>query len=164
MLLRAYICWGQLLVCASLDVHAESPHLGLCSLLYSQFTTIVSASWADSVVDVVSATVWAKCQCWHFCFVVGTTFRLSGVRLSSFWMCHNSYLFYLLFLKLIQPSMLRLATQNCHAIITYCLHILFFIFYFGTKVVLEKCIHFWVATTILVTMHQRKIHYNQFIR
>ena len=31
--------------------------LGLYCLLYSQFTTIVAASWADSVVDVVSATV-----------------------------------------------------------------------------------------------------------
>ena len=85
------------MACSSLDVHAESPHLGFCSLLYSQFTTIVSASWADSVINVVSATVWAKCQCWHFCFVVGTTFRLSGVRLSSFWMCHSSLLFYKFF-------------------------------------------------------------------
>ena len=74
--------------------YAESQHLGLSSLLYSQFTTIVSASWADGVVDVVSATVRAKCQSWHFSFVMCTTFRLSGVRLSSFWMCHSCLLFY----------------------------------------------------------------------
>ena len=84
--------------CASLDVSRRSPHLGLCSLLYSQFTTIVAASWANSVVDVVSATVRAKCQCWHFCFVMCTTFRCSCVRLSSFWMCHSCLLFLIVIL------------------------------------------------------------------
>ena len=93
--------------------YAESQHLGLSSLLYSQFTTVVAASWANSVVDVVCATVWAKCQCWHFCFVMSTTLRLSGVRLSSFWMCHNFLLFNVLFLIIIQPSIPQQATQNC---------------------------------------------------
>ena len=90
--------------------------LGLCCLLYSQFTTIVSASWADSVVDVVSATVWAKRQCWHFSLVVSTTFRGSGVRLSSFWMCHSCLLFIFVIFK-IYPQLLmpRLTTQNCQA-------------------------------------------------
>ena len=78
--------------------------LGLYSLLYSQFTTIVAASWADSVVDVVSATVRAESQCWHFCLVVSTTFRGSGVRLSSFWMCHNSLLFYFVIFNVVSPA------------------------------------------------------------
>ena len=73
-------------------IHNRLP-LGLCSLLYCQFTTIISTCWADSVIDVVSATVWAECQCWHFSFVMSTTFRGSGVRLSSFWMCHILFLF-----------------------------------------------------------------------
>mgnify|MGYP003403913237 CR=1 FL=1 len=76
--------------------------LGLCSLLYSQFTTIVSASRADSVIDVVSATVRAECQCWHFSFVMCTTFRGSGVRLSSFWMCHILFLLFSYF-SLVYP-------------------------------------------------------------
>lgn len=37
------------------------------------------------------------------------------------------------------------------------------IFERGAKVVLEKCSHLRVATTGLVTMHQRKINDNQFI-
>ena len=78
--------------------------LGLCSLLYSQFTTIVSAGWADGVVDVVSATVRAECQCWHFSFVMCTTFRCSGVRLSSFWMCHSSLLFYFVIFNVVSPA------------------------------------------------------------
>ena len=137
--------------------------LGLYCLLYSQFTTIVAASWADSVVDVMSATVRTKSQCWHFCLVMSTTFRGSGVRLSSFWMCHNSLLFYFVILmfvasrkRLVQPR--RTAKRH----ISY-LCISLFIFNFGAEVVLEKCVHFWIATTILVTMHQRKIHDDQFI-
>ena len=78
--------------------------LGLCSLLYSQFTTIVSAGRADSVVDVMSAAVRAECQCWHFSFVMSTTFRCSGVRLSSFWMCHNSLLFYFVIFNVVSPA------------------------------------------------------------
>ena len=99
-------------MCISRRYHAESPHLGFCSLLYSQFTTIVSASWADSVIDVVSATVRAKCQCRHFSFVMSTTFRLSGVRLSSFWMCHNS-LFILLVILIFTKKLSTILP--CHA-------------------------------------------------
>ena len=77
--------------------------LGLCSLLYSQFTTIVSASRADSVIDVVSATVRAECQCWHVSFVMCTTFRGSGVRLSSFWMCHILLILFSYFSYLSSP-------------------------------------------------------------
>ena len=101
VLLRAYICWDQLWHARLSTYHAESSHLGFCSLLYSQFTTIVSASRADSVINVVSATVRAECQCWHFSFVMCTTFRLSGVRLSSFWMCHSCLLFLIVIFNLI---------------------------------------------------------------
>ncbi len=125
-LLRAYTCWFQYWHVCLPTSHAESPHLGFCCLLYSQFTTIVSASWADCVVNVVSATVRAKCQCRHFCFVVCTTFRLSGVRLSSFWMCHNCLLFYLVyfnccvqgFQSIVQPrrTTVRYSFRPCYII------------------------------------------------
>ena len=155
---------GSILTCVSPDRTCLSPHLGFCSLLYSQFTTIVSASWADSVIDVMSATVWAKCQCRHFCFVVGTTFRLSGVRLSSFWMCHNSLLFYLVFFNsCIRVSILLFSHAERLLSILFTLDISFFIIQRGAEVVLEKCIHLRIATTILVTMHQREIHYDQFV-
>ena len=78
--------------------------LGLCSLLYSQFTTIVSAGRADSVVDVMSAAVRAECQCWHFSFVMCTTFRCSGVRLSSFWMCHSFIILFCYFFNIVSPA------------------------------------------------------------
>lgn len=58
------------------------------SLLDSQFTTVVATGRANGVVDVKSATVRACSQCRSFHYVMGTTFRLSGVRLSSFRMCH----------------------------------------------------------------------------
>lgn len=41
------------------------------------------------MVDVVCATVGAYCQSRHLSYVMGTTLSLSGVRLSTFRMCHN---------------------------------------------------------------------------
>lgn len=63
--------------------------LRLSGLFYSQFATVVATARAYSVVDVVSAAVRADCQCGQFSHVMSTTFRLTGVRLSTFRMCHN---------------------------------------------------------------------------
>ena len=68
--------------------------LSFLSLLDSQLATIVTAARAYGVVNVVCATVRADSQRRHHGFVMGTTFRLSGVRLSSFRMCHNYLTFY----------------------------------------------------------------------
>jgi hypothetical protein len=65
--------------------------LSFLSLLDSQLATIVSAARAYSVVDVMCATVRANSQSRHFSSVMRTTFRLSGVRLSSFRMCHSLF-------------------------------------------------------------------------
>mgnify|MGYP000667725311 CR=1 FL=1 len=48
---------------------------------------------AYGVINVVSTAVRADCQCGYFQNVMCTTFRLSGVRLSSFRMCHISFSF-----------------------------------------------------------------------
>ena len=61
------------------------------SLLDSQFTTIIAARRAYSVINVQRATVRACSQCRRFYYVMGTTFRLSGVALSSFRMCHVAF-------------------------------------------------------------------------
>ena len=53
--------------------------LRLSYLLDSQFTTIVSACRAYSVVDVHCAAVRANCQCRCFYYIMGTTLRLAGV-------------------------------------------------------------------------------------
>lgn len=65
--------------------------LSFSSFFDSEFTTIVTATWANSVVNVMSTAVGADSQCRHNGNVMGTTFGLSGVRLSSFWMCHNLF-------------------------------------------------------------------------
>ena len=43
------------------------------------------------MVDVQCSAVRACCQCRSFYYVMRTTFRLSGVALSSFWMCHVAF-------------------------------------------------------------------------
>ena len=65
----------------------HSPISGF-SFLNCQFTTIVATAGANRVVDVKCATVRACSQCRSLHNVMRTTFRLAGVRLSSFRMCH----------------------------------------------------------------------------
>ena len=64
-----------------------------------EFASVVAAFGADSVVDVVCTTVGADSQSGHFSHVMRTTFGLSGVRLSSFRMCHNYLTFKFLLLS-----------------------------------------------------------------
>ena len=57
-------------------------------LLDCQFTTVIATRRANGVVDVKCAAIRAWSQCRSLHYVMGTTFRLAGVRLSSFRMCH----------------------------------------------------------------------------
>ncbi len=134
--------------------------LGFCCFLNRQFTTIVAAGRAYGVVNVVCATVGAKSQCGHLCYIMGTTLGLPSVRLSSFRMCH------IVFILLLLNVSLRALVFTCHAerpvraspfalcclLLRHC-----------TQVILEKRSHVRVATTVLVTMHYRKIYNNQFV-
>ena len=70
--------------------------LRLGSLLNCQLAAIIAAAGAYSVVDVVSAAVRANCQSRHFRYVMSTPLGLTGVRLSTFRMCHNYLQFNLL--------------------------------------------------------------------
>jgi uncharacterized membrane protein len=63
--------------------------------LDGHLATIVSAGGAYSVIDVVSATVGAYCQCGGYCLVMGAALGRTCLRLSSFRMCHNSFVFLL---------------------------------------------------------------------
>ena len=64
----------------------------LCCFVHynSNLATIVATRGAYSVVDVISTTVRAYCQCGSYSLVMGTTLSGTSVRLSSFRMCHNS--------------------------------------------------------------------------
>ena len=73
-----------------------------CCFFDSQLATIVAAGGAYGVVDVVCTTIGTDSQSRHLSHVMGTTFGLAGVRLSSFRMCH--ILFVLLVYKLIVSS------------------------------------------------------------
>ena len=110
----------------SLDISCfNRAHLGFCYFLNSQLATVVAARRAYGVVDVVSTAVRANSQCWHLCHVMSTTFRLSGVRLSSFRMCHI-LLFLLLVLFMYCPSSLfhashaELLTRQHHTLAYHC--------------------------------------------
>ena len=60
-----------------------------CSLfLDSQLSTIVAASAAYSVEYMPLAAVGADGQCRSYCLVVSSSLGSSGLRLSSFRMCH----------------------------------------------------------------------------
>ena len=120
-----------------------SSRLSFC-LLDSQLTTIVSAARTDGVVDVQCTTVRACCQCRSFYYVMGTTFCLSGVALSSFRMCHNILQFYdLRFNNLVFVYLIG--------------------FRFVTKVIMEEKFHLLVALTRLVTVNDRNIDTYNFI-
>ena len=82
---------GRVRVCCVIAICfvQSAEYLSFSSLLNRQFTTIVSAAGAYSVVDVVCAAVRADSQCGQLSYVMSTTFRLTGVRLSTFRMCHN---------------------------------------------------------------------------
>ena len=96
------------------------------------------------MVDVQCAAVRACSQCRRFHYVMGTTFRLSGVALSSFRMCHINLRFY------------DLRFNN-----------LFFVYLIGfrivTKVIMEEKFHLRIALTRLVTVHDRNIDTYYFI-
>ena len=62
-------------------------------LVDDKFTAIVSAFATYSVVDVPCAAVGADSESRDKGFVVSTTFRGSGVRLSAFRMCHFYFRF-----------------------------------------------------------------------
>ena len=87
------LCYTWLLYCIP-QARCMYAMLSLCSFLYCQLTAIVATTRAYGMIQIVSATVRADCQCGHLSHVMGTTFRLSGVRLSSFRMCHNYLTFY----------------------------------------------------------------------
>lgn len=77
--------------------------LSLCGSFDSEFSAIVSTSTAYGVVDVGCSTVGANCDCRQFCYIVSTTLRCSGVRLSSFRMCHVFY-YLLVYYTIIFPQ------------------------------------------------------------
>ena len=71
----------------NLSPHNCSPKSRFC-VFDSQFTTIVAARRANSVENMHCTAVRAYSQCRCFNYVMGTTFGLTGVALSSFRMCH----------------------------------------------------------------------------
>ena len=76
---------------------------------------------------------------------MGTTFRLSGVRLSSFRMCHINL-------------------QFKHLLFYYLFYVrIVFGIRLVTKVGLEEKVHLRVATTGLVTVNKRNIDTDYFI-
>jgi len=125
--------------------HCCVARLSFCSLLDSEFTTIVATAGAYGVIDVMSTAVGANSQSGHYSHVMGTTFRLSGVRLSSFRMCHNY---------------LQFTIYNFKFTIS---NLCFGLFLGAAKVSLEKLIHFGITLAFRVTVHCRKINYYQFI-
>ena len=62
-------------------------------LIDDEFAAIVTTFTANCVIDMPSAAVGADGECRDESFVVSTTFRGSGMRLSAFRMCHFSMIF-----------------------------------------------------------------------
>lgn len=69
------------------------------SFLDNLFPAIVAAFATNSVVNVPCATVRTDSQCRDKSFVVCTTFRGAGMRLSSFRMCHCSIVLIILLMS-----------------------------------------------------------------
>ena len=79
--------------------------LSLCfSLFDSKFTAIVTTFSTNCVINVGCATVRANCQCRQYCYIMCTTLSGSGVRLSSFRMCHIIVTFIVLYYFVMPPD------------------------------------------------------------
>ena len=81
--------WHPAVTLACGDVVLPEPEMrsDLC-FLDSDFAAVVAAFAAYVVVHVPCAAVGADSQCGDKSFVVCTTFRCTGMRLSAFRMCH----------------------------------------------------------------------------
>ena len=77
----------------------------LSLFLDGYLAAIVTASRANSVIDVELAAVRTYCQCGSYCLVVSSSLESPGLGLSSFWMCHNS-IYYLIIYDLVFTSSL----------------------------------------------------------
>ena len=86
-------------------------------LFDGNLAAIVAASRANRVIDVELAAVGAYCQCGSYCLVVSSSFESPGLGLSSFWMCHNSIYYLMIYYLLFIPSVKGLGvlyfTQFC---------------------------------------------------
>ena len=160
----AYVqCSIVMHLCRLTEVQQSQIQLCFSGFLNSQLTTIVATRWAYSVIDVMRTAVRTNSQSGHLGHVMGTTFGLAGVRLSSFRMCHILLVYCLLVYCFISRQKgfacksRRLTYRQCN------LFVRIVIFERCAEVVLEKGSHLWVATTLLVTMHYGKINSNQFV-
>lgn len=85
MVVRLYECPGY-------DYLRQCEEVGMMLLLGShhQFSLIVhvAVNIVGSMIDVHGTCHWADCQSRGFCFVMSSSFSASGMRLSSFRMCH----------------------------------------------------------------------------
>ncbi len=84
----------------------------LSFLFDSHLTTIVSASGAYGVVDVILAAVRANGQCWSYSSVVCSSLESPGFGLSSFRMCHFYLLFNDLLFTILSVSVLHYFMPN----------------------------------------------------
>ena len=63
------------------------------SLLNGEFTSVVAAAGAYSVIYIPLTAVGALSECGGNCLIVSSTLESSGLRLSSFRMCHFVVIF-----------------------------------------------------------------------
>lgn len=91
------VCWhaSKLLTCSrQVDcLHRRAAYLFGSFLYDCQLAAIVAAGGANGVVDVPSAAFGADSERRCYGLVVGSTLEGSGLRLSSFRMCHNDKMF-----------------------------------------------------------------------